>query len=95
MSYHVGKKNLSKQNVPTYVEKKIKLENIHSVWKKFQKSINVGPFNKAVGIGPEKNPKINKRSLRLFRSLEYINANLCTSFTEVLNNFGRSDDDMA
>ena len=53
------KQNLTKQNVQTYVEKKIKLENICRARKKFQKLINVGHFNKAVG--PRKNSKINKR----------------------------------
>ena len=36
-----------------YVEKRIKLKNIHSTWKKFQKLIS---------IAHRKNPKINKRS---------------------------------
>ena len=37
-----GKKNT--QNVQRFFDKKIKLENIRSPWKKFQNLINVGPL---------------------------------------------------
>ena len=41
-SVKFGKKN--KKNMQAYVEKKIKLENIRSPWKKYQNLINVGPL---------------------------------------------------
>ena len=49
-----GKKN--KQNIQTYVDKKIKLENIRSPWKKFQNLINVGLL-----IRPQALEKTQKR----------------------------------